>query len=105
MPNLRTALEAAIAEDPDDLASVAAYADFLHDQGDVRGEFIQVQLALEGAGLTAEACEGLRARERQLLKKHERDWLGELAPFLLDHDVSDLDGDYYGPHQKYKHRW
>src|SRR2546425_1209332 len=44
---LRRSLEDALAEDPDDLATHMAYADHLVELGDPRGEFIQVQLALE----------------------------------------------------------
>ena len=44
---LQLSLEEALAENPDDLASHAAYADYLNEQGDPRGELIQVQLALE----------------------------------------------------------
>src|SRR5262249_2368564 len=51
---LREALEEAIFESPDDVASHAAYADYLQEQGDPRGEFIQVQLALEDEKLAAE---------------------------------------------------
>ena len=47
MSPLRAALESALAENPDDLASHMAYADLLVDEGDPRGEFIQVQLAFE----------------------------------------------------------
>src|SRR5262249_7189339 len=36
------ALEQALVENPDDLAAHGAYADYLMEQGDPRGEFIQV---------------------------------------------------------------
>src|SRR4051812_25937071 len=41
------ALERAIAANPHDLAAWGAYADYLAEQGDPRGEFMHVQLALE----------------------------------------------------------
>src|SRR5262249_25890457 len=44
---LQKSLESALAENPDDLAAHSAYADYLSEQGDPRGEFIQIQLALE----------------------------------------------------------
>ena len=47
--DLRSALESALVADPDDLATHMAYADYLSDQGDPRGEFIRVQLAREQA--------------------------------------------------------
>src|SRR4051794_40635856 len=45
--SLGEALEAELAANPDDLATHMAYADYLQEQGDPRGEFIRVQLALE----------------------------------------------------------
>jgi hypothetical protein len=61
-----------------------AYADYLAEQGDPRGEFIQVQIALEGPELSGEQYRRMRQREAELLALHEREWLGELAPHLLD---------------------
>jgi uncharacterized protein (TIGR02996 family) len=81
---MRSALEGAIFANPDDLASHAAYADWLAEQGDPRGEFIQVQLALEDAAKSPAERKKLRQRETELLNRHARDWLGALAPFLLD---------------------
>jgi uncharacterized protein (TIGR02996 family) len=102
---LRKALEEALSENPDEVAGYMAYGDYLAELGDPRGEFIQVQLALEDTTLPAESRKKLKARERSLLKKHERDWLGPLGPFLVDHDTSDLDQDYYAKHQKVRHAW
>jgi uncharacterized protein (TIGR02996 family) len=79
---LREALEAALVENPDDLASHAAYADHLQDLGDPRGEFIQVQLALEDEKLPPAQRKKLRARETNLLGEHEPTWLGPLAAAL-----------------------
>src|SRR5262245_35419517 len=83
MPSLRDALEAALVEDPDDLATHRAYADYLQEQGDPRGEFIQVQLALEDPERIAEERRQLQTRERELLAEHGRKWLGILADELL----------------------
>src|SRR5262245_131011 len=80
---LRAALEDALADNPDDLASHAAYADYLSEQGDPRGEFVRVQLALEDESLSPAQRDALRRRERELLDAHERGWLGELGPLLL----------------------
>jgi uncharacterized protein (TIGR02996 family) len=77
-------LERAIVADPDDLAAHAAYADWLMQQGDPRGEFIQVQLGLEDSALPAEGRKQLQEREGKLLQEHGRKWLGGLADFLLD---------------------
>jgi uncharacterized protein (TIGR02996 family) len=78
------ALERALAEGPDDLAAHSAYADYLSEQGDPRGELIQAQLALEEEGKSAAEREKLHEQEEKLLKAHAREWLGELAPFLLE---------------------
>jgi uncharacterized protein (TIGR02996 family) len=84
MSDLRQALEGALFANPDDLASHMAYADYLAEQGDPRGEFIQVQLALEDEGKPAEERKKLQRREQELLAAHEAEWLGGLAPVLFD---------------------
>lgn len=84
MADLRQILEEAIFADPDDRAALMAWADHLADKGDPRGEFAQVQLALEDAGLSAASRRELAAREQELLAAHEREWLNDLAQFLLD---------------------
>lgn len=78
------ALERAIVANPDDVAAWGAYADYLTEQGDPRGEFMQVQLALEDESRPAADRKAQQAREKALLKKHEREWLGALAAVLLD---------------------
>jgi uncharacterized protein (TIGR02996 family) len=80
---MREAMEAALADEPDDLGAHMAYADLLTEQGDPRGEFIAVQLALEDPTRSPDERKKLRQREEALLKKHEGEWLGELAPLLL----------------------
>lgn len=86
--SMREALEEALAANPDDLASHMAYADWLSEQPDkadqARGEFIRVQLALEDESKPAAERKKLQQLEKKLLKAHEREWLGELAPFLID---------------------
>lgn len=66
------ALEAAIADDPDDLARWLVYADWLQAAGDPRGELIVVQEAALGS-------DAARAREAELLGQHERYLLGVVA--------------------------
>jgi uncharacterized protein (TIGR02996 family) len=95
---VREAFEQAILDQPDDPASYAAYADWLQEQGDPRGEFIRVQLALEDEVRPPEERRALQAREKELLDSHERDWLGELAPHLLDRGEST-------PHVEHRWRW
>jgi uncharacterized protein (TIGR02996 family) len=77
-------LEAALVANPDDLAAHGAYADWLLEQGDPRGEFIGVQIDLEQEGRPARERKKLQKREKALLKKHGRAWLCDLAPFLID---------------------
>src|SRR5215471_18789081 len=85
MSSLREALEQAILADPDDRAAHMAYADYLDEQGDPRGELIQVQLAPEDPALPAGERKKLQAREKKLLRAHRREWLGPLlAPPLLE---------------------
>jgi uncharacterized protein (TIGR02996 family) len=81
---VRAAFEESIRANPLDRAGWCAYADWLAEQGDPRGEFMQVQLALEDLARTAGERDNLKKREAELLAEHERDWLGELAPLILD---------------------
>jgi uncharacterized protein (TIGR02996 family) len=83
MISLRDALESALVENPDDLATHYAYADYLQEQGDPRGEFIQLQLALEDPQRSEAEQRRLQARARELLQEYQREWLGVLADELL----------------------
>ncbi|HEY1191621.1 MAG TPA: TIGR02996 domain-containing protein, partial [Gemmata sp.] len=78
--------EPALRANPDDLITWCAYADGLAGQGDPRGEFMQVQLALEDETRSQKDRYILKKRERQLLAVHQREWLGALAPFAFDRD-------------------
>jgi uncharacterized protein (TIGR02996 family) len=73
------AFEQALAADPHDRAAAGVYADYLTEQGDPRGEFMRVQVALEDESLPAAARKKLHAREKELLKKHEKEWVGDWA--------------------------
>jgi uncharacterized protein (TIGR02996 family) len=84
-----TVLEEALIDDPHDVASWAAYSDLLTEEGNSRGEFVAVQLALENPELGTKERRRLRDRENKLLAQHEREWLGRLAPFLLDERTAD----------------
>ncbi len=72
-------LLAAIARAPDDDAPRAVYADWLQERGDVRGDFIALQLR-PGAGRDPK-------REAALVKAHGKAWLGPLAPVLIGQPV------------------
>src|SRR5262249_15796126 len=76
---LAEGLEQAPAADPDDKACWCAYADYLTEQGDPRGEFMQVQIALEDESRSSAERAALKKQEANLLKKYEKDWLGPLA--------------------------
>jgi uncharacterized protein (TIGR02996 family) len=78
------ALEKALVANPHDGTAWRAYADYLAEHDDPRGEFMQVQLALEDESLATPARKKLQAREKALLKKHEREWLGPLVECTLD---------------------
>src|SRR5262245_38812068 len=81
--SLKQALERSLAERPDDLAPHLAYADHLAETGDPRGEFIQLQIALEDGSLRAEERRRLRRRAKDLLLLHLREWLGEDFDLLV----------------------
>jgi uncharacterized protein (TIGR02996 family) len=80
--NLGEALEMALVENPDDLASHMAYADYLEEQGDPRGELIRIGLALEDATRSVAERTKLQAQEKKLIEKHRDAFFGELAPML-----------------------
>ncbi|MBY0456116.1 MAG: TIGR02996 domain-containing protein, partial [Gemmataceae bacterium] len=84
-----TAFEAALHDNPDDVATWCAFADWLAEQGDPRGQFMQVQIALEDESRAKDERDALKAREAELLAEHQSEWLGELAPFVLDRDPQD----------------
>jgi uncharacterized protein (TIGR02996 family) len=86
MSALREALEAALVEQPDDLASHMAYADYLRDQGDPRGELIQVQLAQEDEALPGPERAQLALREAELLGKCDNLLGARLGPLLTHKD-------------------
>lgn len=83
MLSLRCALESALVENPNDLATHYAYADYLQEQGDPRGEFIQIQLAFEDPQRSEAERQRLQARAMALLREHKREWLGILADELF----------------------
>jgi uncharacterized protein (TIGR02996 family) len=83
---LREALEAALRENPDDLAAHMAWADHAAESGDPRGEFAQVQIALEDPSRSPAERKELEARETELLQRHLDDWLGPTMALLFDLD-------------------
>lgn len=92
-----------IRENPDDPGVYAVFADWLEEQGNPRGEFMNIQLQLEDESVKAAQRKQLQKREAALLKEHERDWLGDLAPYLLDQQDKDVLEYYSG--KMYSHGW
>ncbi len=83
MSSLRDILEAALVENPDDLATHNAYADYLQEQGDPRGEFIALQLASEDPRRSEADRRRLQERIDERLQAYRRDWAGVLADELF----------------------
>lgn len=80
---LHRALEEAVVANPDDLAAHMAFADWLSEQPAPalrdRGEFMQVQLALEDGRRPPAERQRLRQREAELLALRRDEWLGDLS--------------------------
>jgi uncharacterized protein (TIGR02996 family) len=74
--------EQQVVDNPNDLGRHVAFSDWLSAQGDPLGEFIRLQLDLEGQGLSTGARTERLKRQEQLLASHERTWLGDLADTL-----------------------
>lgn len=84
MKDTRAVVEAALRENPDDLAGWHAYADLLIEAGDPRGELVRVQLALEDPALDRAARRALQKTEDDLLDEYGREWVGKtLAKLIL----------------------
>jgi uncharacterized protein (TIGR02996 family) len=85
-------LEAHLRANPDDVAGWSAYSDYLTDQGDPRGEFMRVQLALEDSSVEKDVRKRLRKKEEELIDDFGREWVGKtLAKKLVgeaDYDLS-----------------
>src|SRR3954471_11402384 len=86
MPSADAAFLAAIRDRPDDDLPRLVYADYLDERGDPRGEFIRLQI--ERARLPADDPRryNLLAREQELLRLHEEEWLGPLAEIVSSHE-------------------
>jgi uncharacterized protein (TIGR02996 family) len=78
------ALLRAILDKPDDDTPRLVYADWLEEQGDPRGDFIRVQVALSRLDEDAPEREQLQQRERALLEAHRDEWLGGVADLVTE---------------------
>jgi uncharacterized protein (TIGR02996 family) len=78
-----SALLNAIRAAPEDDTARLVYADFLDEEGGpanaARAEFIRVQVRLAQFDEADPARDALEDRENELLRTHERDWLGPLG--------------------------
>ncbi len=81
MDSTRAGLEAALAADPDDLVTHVAYADYLSECGDPRGDYIRLQLALEDRAQPADRLRAMETEAYRLRQRHAAEWLGPLYPF------------------------
>jgi uncharacterized protein (TIGR02996 family) len=81
--------EAHLRDQPDDLVAWSAYADYLSERGDPRGEFMAVQIALERGPTSGDERATLQRREAALLADLGA-WLGpELAKALRGYSPRD----------------
>ncbi|MFV8754882.1 TIGR02996 domain-containing protein [Nannocystaceae bacterium ST9] len=71
--------ERALFERPDDDGAWAVYGDWLAAQGDLRGELIQLELAVEAG----QASPALRSRYAKLMVEEHPRWVGEQLDALL----------------------
>ena len=96
------AFEMALQANPDDLAGWCAYADYLAEQGDPRGEFMQTQLALEDENRSKEERDLLKAREAELHAREalQLDSSSLSARYTLGSVLSFLNSDEALPHLK-----
>lgn len=75
----REGLERALVERPEDLKLHSAYADLLMEEGDPRGEYIQLRLALEDRKIPVEEARRLNVRSLAMQTEHRDTWLGPMA--------------------------
>src|SRR6476660_5312168 len=86
MPSADAAFLAAIRDRPDDDLPRLVYADYLDERGDPRGEFIRLQIERPTLAADDPRRHDLLAREHELLRAHEEEWLGPLAAIVSSHE-------------------
>jgi uncharacterized protein (TIGR02996 family) len=72
----RAALEAALEANPEDLAGWHALADLLIEEGDPRGDFMRVQIALEDSEASIEDRHQLKQQEDKIFEANSEHILG-----------------------------
>ncbi len=75
-------LEESLREDFDNITTHAAYADLLSEKGDPRGEYIRLRLVAEDPNNPPHRIHEALAECTQIYQTFEREWLGDLTPFL-----------------------
>ena len=74
----------AIIERPDDDALRLTFADWFEGHGEPeRAAFIRVQLDLAKVAEKDERRHGLEEREKELLSRHEEEWVGQVRNFVV----------------------
>jgi uncharacterized protein (TIGR02996 family) len=76
-------LFAAVWARPDDDEPRQVLADYLSERGDPRGEFIALQMARYRGELTNDG----KRREKELLKRHKKEWLGPIKPLIQPYNL------------------
>src|SRR4051812_33743754 len=69
----------AVCDAPDDDLPRLIFADWLDERGDPRGEFIRLQVGRPRLPADDPRRRDWKAREDELLRAHEEEWLGPLA--------------------------
>jgi uncharacterized protein (TIGR02996 family) len=77
--DMQKLFDKALYENFDDIATHSAYADWLIDQKDPRGELMRVQLALENEQLPKKERNRLKKEEKELLSQMERELFNQLT--------------------------
>src|SRR3954471_25092659 len=76
----------AIRDRPDEDLPRLIYADYLDERGDPRGEFIRLQIERPSLHFADPRRVELAERERELLRRHEDEWLGPLSAVVSSHE-------------------
>jgi uncharacterized protein (TIGR02996 family) len=81
MPSDTDFLQSIISNAEDDTPRLA-YADWLDERGDPRGEFIRVQIELSRMSREDARASPLYTRENSLLVKHEKEWISDVRRLI-----------------------
>jgi uncharacterized protein (TIGR02996 family) len=79
-----------VVQNPFDDARRLVYADWLEEQGDVRGELLRVQLELAHLDPTSDRYRELWKREKELLPKINKPWLQRIQRYTTPKPCRDI---------------